>query len=194
MGFSLFDSTDFVVTRISVVDAGSSMDPVSRHFFFARPSYANRQRTKPRHNNASNRIQYPIAKNAALLLESSNHDRHHSRKIKERIMIASEGSSPQRKMEEWDSRSGNHEDESVHHESIPDYPTADTVPFPYETPYPQQRDLMEAMLSTLRLCDSRLDNNTNTNNKQQQQRASVMMLESPTGTGKSLSLACAAVS
>jgi chromosome transmission fidelity protein 1 len=56
-----------------------------------------------------------------------------------------------------------------------DYPTGSTVPFPYEYPYPQQVDLMDALLSSL----------TTT--------SKIMLLESPTGTGKSLSLACSAM-
>jgi chromosome transmission fidelity protein 1 len=56
-----------------------------------------------------------------------------------------------------------------------DYPTGRNVPFPYEHPYTQQTDLMDALLSSL-----------NTTSK-------VMLLESPTGTGKSLSLACSAM-
>jgi chromosome transmission fidelity protein 1 len=61
------------------------------------------------------------------------------------------------------------------------YPTGASVPFPYESPYPQQVDLMDAMLSSLKQDDSSGTNRV------------VMLLESPTGTGKSLSLACAAM-
>eukprot|EP00957_Ditylum_brightwellii_P109103 8323581-Ditylum_brightwellii.AAC.1 len=67
----------------------------------------------------------------------------------------------------------------------PPYPTGKTIPFPYSTPYPQQVGLMDAMLSTLRLCDD---------SPKEKKDAAVMLLESPTGTGKSLSLASAAVS
>ena len=59
------------------------------------------------------------------------------------------------------------------------FPTGASVPFPYEAPYPQQVHLMDAMLSSLQ------------NNECNENR--VMLLESPTGTGKSLSLACAAM-
>lgn len=56
-----------------------------------------------------------------------------------------------------------------------DYPTGRTVPFPYESPYRQQVDFMEALLSSLAA------------------QTKIMLLESPTGTGKSLSLACSAM-
>lgn len=55
------------------------------------------------------------------------------------------------------------------------YPTGRTVPFPYDNPYPQQVELMDALLSSLK-----------TGGK-------VFLLESPTGTGKSISLACSAM-
>lgn len=56
--------------------------------------------------------------------------------------------------------------------------------FPFEKPYPQQVALMDAILQTLQLVD---------NNNELKSKANVMMLESPTGTGKSLSLACASL-
>jgi chromosome transmission fidelity protein 1 len=56
-----------------------------------------------------------------------------------------------------------------------DYPTGRSVPFPFESPYPQQVDFMDTLLSSLR-------NSTK-----------VLLMESPTGTGKSLSLACSAM-
>ena len=56
-----------------------------------------------------------------------------------------------------------------------DYPTGSTVPFPYNSPYRQQVDFMDALLSSLAA------------------RTKIMLLESPTGTGKSLSLACSAM-
>jgi chromosome transmission fidelity protein 1 len=60
------------------------------------------------------------------------------------------------------------------------YPTGRSVPFPYATPYSQQIDLMDALLEGLR--PSEETNGTK-----------ILILESPTGTGKSLSLACASL-
>ena len=70
-----------------------------------------------------------------------------------------------------------------------EYPSGSTVPFPFAAPYPQQVALMDAILQTLKL----IDDEHHQTNQQQQKIASIMMLESPTGTGKSLSLACASI-
>ena len=67
-------------------------------------------------------------------------------------------------------------------DEVPLFPTGRTVPFPYNTPYPQQVDLMDALLESLK-AQQLLAKDT--------KGASLYMLESPTGTGKSLSLAAA---
>lgn len=68
------------------------------------------------------------------------------------------------------------------------YPSSSIIPFPYGKPYPQQAALMDTLLQTLKLVDEIDDARPN-----EKRKANVQMLESPTGTGKSLSLACASI-
>ena len=72
-----------------------------------------------------------------------------------------------------------------------EFPTGSSVPFPYETPYPQQTALMDTLLQCLKRHQEEIDKeaaahkekDTTVISKKRPRRAAVMMLESPTGTG-----------
>lgn len=71
------------------------------------------------------------------------------------------------------------------------FPTAATVPFPFASPYTVQTELMAALVDALRRHDDRDDHGLVAN--QTKRRVPIIMMKIPTGTGESLSLACASL-
>lgn len=127
------------------------------------------------------RSEFRQTNNKAVGAQTSLRAKIHQEKKKEMVLSTDERRRLPEQPKTNNNNNNNSEKETQEKEDekrtceMDNYPTGSTVPFPFPTPYPQQVALMDALLQGLR-------------NQQK-----LVLLESPTGTGKSLSLACASM-